>query len=127
MGFYNAFFSLYTVIYDLFTPPKNGVCWIESIYRWQIKLSQRPEVFSVFDKVENMLEKGENAGYLQFVLFLQCCNFSFSYNVLKSSFFKSGFCGKGLEIPRQVKWGGGGGERGNVMKVLCSCDMKIMQ
>ena len=29
-------------------------------------------MFSVFDRVENIVEKGENAGYKHFLLFSQC-------------------------------------------------------
>ena len=29
-------------------------------------------MISVFDRVENIVEKGENAGYQHFLLFLQC-------------------------------------------------------
>ena len=29
-------------------------------------------MISVFDRVENIMEKGENAGYQHFLLFLQC-------------------------------------------------------
>ena len=36
---------------------------IQSIFRWQISITKT--VISVFDRVENTLGKGENAGYQQ--------------------------------------------------------------
>ena len=37
-----------------------------------------------FDKVENIVEKGENAGYQHFLLFPQCFQKSFFLKVVKS-------------------------------------------
>ena len=36
------------------------------------KLNVERMVISLYDKVENTVGKGENAGYQQFLLFLQC-------------------------------------------------------
>ena len=37
----------------------------------------------VFDRVENIVEKGENAGYQRFLLFLQCFQNAFYSGLLK--------------------------------------------
>ena len=38
------------------------------------KLNVASTTISLFDKVENTVEKGENAGYQHFLLFPQCCS-----------------------------------------------------
>ena len=65
---------------------------IESICRWQIKLNVTKMIISVFDRVKNIVEKGEIA----------CTsNFSFSHNVFKRLLFqmhqKVSLCGNGLK------------------------------
>ena len=40
-------------------------------------------MISVFDRVENIVEKGENAGYQHFLLFLQCFQKAFFSRSLK--------------------------------------------
>ena len=56
---------------------------------------------SIFDRIENMVEKGENAGYQHFLLFPQC----FQNTVLSlittmfskfQGFYSLGLCGKGF-------------------------------
>ena len=36
------------------------------------KINEAQMMISVFNRVENIVEKGENAGYQHFLLFLQC-------------------------------------------------------
>ena len=45
------------------------------------KINVAQKMISVFDRVENIVEKGENAGYQHFLLFPQCFQ--------KASFFRS--------------------------------------
>ena len=55
------------------------------------KINVAKMMIPVFDRLENIVGKGENAGYQHFLLFLHCFQ--------KVSFFgslKSGFCGKEL-------------------------------
>ena len=47
----------------------------------------------VFDREENNVGKGENAGYQHFLLFQQC----FSKRLLSQGREKLGLCGKGLK------------------------------
>ena len=41
-------------------------------YLWSKGLSVNEMILSAFDKVENIVGKGENAGYQHFLLFPQC-------------------------------------------------------
>ena len=43
---------------------------MESIYRRQINVNQKLKFY--MGRVEKIVEKGENAGYQHFLLFLQC-------------------------------------------------------
>ena len=55
------------------------------------KLNVAKMLFSLFDRVENIVGKGENAGYQHFLLFPQCFPKPSS-----SGSLKSGLCCKGL-------------------------------
>ena len=51
-------------------------------------------IISVFDSVENIVGKGENAGYQHFLLFLQC----FEKASFPGVFQKVSLCGNGLTL-----------------------------
>ena len=53
-------------------------------------------MISVFDRVENIVGKGENGGYQHFLLFTQCFQKSFILGLFKVR--DSVLCGKGLNI-----------------------------
>ena len=66
---------------------------IESICRWQNKCCWNDSL-SLSDRVEKIVEEGENAGYHHFILFPQCFQ-----SPLFQGHLKSGLCGKELSPP----------------------------
>ena len=54
-------------------------------------------MISLYDRVENIVGKGENAGYQHFLLFLQCFQ--------KASSIGSGLCGKGFNTCTCMSFG----------------------
>ena len=71
-------FSLLTLVSnDFFFLPDQ----IESNCRRQIKCCKN--IFSVFDRIENIVGKGENAGHQHFLLFPQCFQMASSTGSLK--------------------------------------------
>ena len=71
-------------------PNDNFLKWIKFNAFADDKLNVAKIMVSVFDRVENILGNGKNAGYQYFLIFTQCFPMAFLPEVVKT--LKSGDC-----------------------------------
>ena len=68
---------------DATRPPATGDPIIRPVFDGRIKMNVAKMMLYVFDREENIVGKGENAGYQHFLLCPECFQKAFSSGVLK--------------------------------------------